>query len=402
MKVLIVNVLYPPHRIGGAEKSVSLLAEALVRAGDDVVVATLDDIAQPLVETKNGVTVHRLPIDNLYWPYDPDAAPQPRLKRLRWHIRNRWNRAAARRIGALLDAERPDVVHCNVLTGFSVAVWREVKRRRLPLVQTLRDYGVMCTRSALFKNGANCTGRCLECRVLTAPAQRESAVVDQLVSNSDYVIRRHHAEDFFHGVPARRIFNIVPLDAQARDPQAPDAPLVFGFIGRIEAEKGIDVVLEATTRITTADWRLRIAGIGAPDYVAELKRRHPDPRIEWLGFSQAGDFYRSIDTVLISSVWPEPLPRTLIEALSYGLSAICADAGGIPEIADLARHSITYAPTDVAALAAAMDTALADAAAWRAGGLKQADALGWFAEDRIVAENRAAYADAIAAVEARA
>ena len=44
MKVLIVNVLYPPHKIGGAEKSVSLLAEALVRAGDEVVVATLDDI----------------------------------------------------------------------------------------------------------------------------------------------------------------------------------------------------------------------------------------------------------------------------------------------------------------------------------------------------------------------
>lgn len=400
MKVLIVNVLYPPHRIGGAEKSVSLLAEALVRAGDEVVVATLDDIVQPVVETKNGVRVHRLPMDNLYWPYDPDAAPQPKLKRLRWHIRNRWNRTAARRIGALLDAERPDVVHCNVLTGFSVAVWREVKRRRLPLVQTLRDYGVMCTRSALFKNGANCTSRCLECRVLTAPAKRESAVVDQLVSNSDYVIRRHHAEDYFGGVPARRIFNIVPLDAQARDPQPVGAPLVFGFIGRIEAEKGIDVVLEATTRIAASDWRLRIAGIGAPDYVAHLKARYPDPRIEWLGFAQAGDFYRSIDTVLISSVWPEPLPRTLIEALSYGLSAICADAGGIPEIADLARHSITYAPTDVDALAAAMDTALADAASWRAGGLKQPDALGWFAEDRIVHENRAAYADAIAAARA--
>lgn len=398
MKVLIVNVLYPPHKIGGAEKSVSLLAEALVRAGDEVVVATLDDTPAPSVEVKNGVKVHRLPMDNIYWPYDPDAAPQPKLKRLQWHARNRWNRAAARRLGALLDVERPDVVHCNVITGFSPAIWREIKKRGLPLVQTLRDYGVMCTRSALFKNGANCATRCLECRVLTAPGKRESARVDQLVSNSEYVIRRHHDEDYFPGVPARRIFNIVPLDEQPRDPQPADAPFVFGFIGRVEAEKGIDVVLAATTRLTRSDWRLRIAGVGAADYVADLKARYPDPRIEWVGFAQAGDFYRSLDTVLISSVWPEPLPRTLIEALSYGLSAICAEAGGIPEIADLAAHSITYPPTDVAALAAAMDVALADAPAWRAGGLKHPDALGWFAEDRIVAENRAAYADAIAAV----
>jgi len=401
MKVLIVNVLYPPHRIGGAEKSVSLLAEALVRAGDEVYVATLDDTPAPAVEVKNGVTVHRLPMDNVYWPYDPDAPAQPRLKRLRWHARNRWNRAAARRIGRLLDTVRPDVVHCNVVTGFSPAIWRAIKRRGLPLVQTLRDYGVMCTRSALFKNGANCATRCLECRVLTAPGRRESATVDQLVSNSDYVIRRHHAEGYFPGVPARRIFNIVPLDEQPRDAPAPDAPFVFGFIGRIEAEKGIDVVLEATTRVTRADWRLRIAGVGVPDYVAALKARYPDPRIEWIGFAQAPDFYRAIDTVLIASVWPEPLPRTLIEALSYGLSAICAEAGGIPEIADLAAHSITYQPTDVEALAAAMDTALADADAWRAGGLRDPAALGWFAEDRIVAENRAAYADAIAAVAAR-
>ncbi|MEG8037852.1 glycosyltransferase family 4 protein [Sphingomonas sp. LR60] len=397
MKVLIVNTLYPPHRIGGAEKSVALLAEALVRAGDEVTVATLDDIAAPIIEMRNGVTVHRLPIDNIYWPYDPDAPARPKLKRLHWHARNRWNRAAAHRLGTLLDAVRPDVVHCNVITGFGPAIWRAIKRRKLPLVQTLRDYGAMCTRSALFRNGATCTTRCRECRLLTAPAKLLSATVDQLVSNSDYVIRRHHAEGYFPDVPARRIFNIVPLDEQPRDPRPPDAPFVFGFIGRIEAEKGIDVVLEAATRVWRDGWRLRIAGVGAPDYVAALKARYPDPRIEWLGFLPAGDFYRAIDTVLIASVWPEPLPRTLIEALSYGLSAICAEAGGIPEIADLAAHAITYQPTDIDALATAMETALADAARWRAGGLSDPNALGRFGEDRIVTEYRAAYADAIAA-----
>jgi glycosyltransferase involved in cell wall biosynthesis len=397
MKVLIVNTLYPPHRIGGAEKSVALLAEALVGVGDEVTVATLDDIATPIIEVRNGVTIHRLPIDNIYWPYDPDAPAQPRLKRLHWHARNRWNRAAARRLGTLLDAVRPDIVHCNVITGFGPAIWHAIKRRRLPLVQTLRDYGAMCTRSALFRNGATCTTRCLECRLLTAPAKSLSATVDQLVSNSDYVIHRHHAEGYFPGVPARRIVNIATLAEQPRDAKPPDAPFVFGFIGRIEPEKGVDIVLEAITRVARADWRLRIAGIGAPDYVAALKARYPDSRIAWLGFSPAGDFYRAIDTLLVASIWPEPLPRTLIEALSYGLSAICAEAGGIPEIADLAAQAITYPPTDVDALAMAMESALADAARWRAGGLSDPNALDRFAADRIVTEYRAAYAHAIAA-----
>jgi glycosyltransferase involved in cell wall biosynthesis len=396
VKILIVNVLYTPYKIGGAEKSVQLLSEGLVRGGDEVTVVTLHEHAHEDTGDVNGVRVIRLPMDNIYWPYGGADVSRSLPQRLRWHHRNSWNRAAAARIGRVLDAEKPDVVHCHIITGFSVSIWDEVKKRGIPLVQTLRDYSVMCTRASLFKYGNTCEQRCLECKVLTAPAKRASARVDQLVSNSDYVIRAHHGHDYFPGVPARRIFNVVPLDEKPREPKAADDPLVFGFIGRVEAEKGIDVVLEAIARLDRDDWRLKIAGVGVPAYVDALKARYPDPRIEWLGFSKADDFYRSIDTVLISSVWGEPLPRTLIESLSFKLSAICADAGGIPEIADLARHSITYKPTDADALAAAMRTAIDAKADWRAGGLSDDDALGWFEEKRIVGLNRAAYVDAIA------
>src|SRR5450432_3625911 len=41
MRILIVNTLYPPLQVGGAEKSVSLLAEALGRTGDEVSVVSL-------------------------------------------------------------------------------------------------------------------------------------------------------------------------------------------------------------------------------------------------------------------------------------------------------------------------------------------------------------------------
>lgn len=396
MKILFANTLYTPYKIGGAEKSVQLLAEGLARGGDQVTVVTLHEHADETAEDLNGVRVIRLPLDNIYWPYAGAEVARSLPQRLRWHRGNSWNRRAASRFARVLNAEKPDVVHVHITTGFSPALWPEVKKRGIPLVQTLRDYSAMCTRAALFKNGRNCEQRCLECRVLTHPAKAASRGIDQLVSNSDFVISAHHRHGYFDGVPARRIFNIVPLDEQPRDAKAADAPLVFGFIGRVEAEKGIDVVLEATARLDREDWRLRIAGIGVPAYVEALKARYPDPRIEWLGFARSDEFYRSIDTVLISSVWREPLPRTLIESLSYGLSAICADSGGIPEIADLALHSITYPPTDAQALANAMRTAIDDKAAWRAGGLKTADALGWFAEARIVAENRAAYTDAIA------
>jgi glycosyltransferase involved in cell wall biosynthesis len=396
MKILMVNALYPPHKVGGAEKSVALLAQSLVEAGDEVAVATLDDRAEPDMKIENGVRVHRLPIDNIYWPYgDVNAAP-PSYKRIEWHWRNRWNMAAAARLGTIIDLEKPDVVHCNVLTGFSVAAWAAIKDRKLPIVQTLRDYAVICTRSALFKNGQQCATRCAQCRVITSPGKAASRMVDQLVSNSNYVIRAHHDAGYFDGVPARRIFNIVLLEDKARDVVADETPIRFGFIGRIEPEKGIEQVLAACAVLQRPDWTLKIAGVGVDDYVEALKSRYPDPRIEWLGFAQADAFYRTIDVVLIASVWPEPLPRTLIESLSYRLSVICSSAGGIPEIADLARKSISYDAMDAGALAQAMTVAIDDKADWRAGGLKDTNSLSLFAKDAVVSAYRSAYADAIA------
>jgi hypothetical protein len=41
MKVLLIGTMYPPYVFGGAEKAIATLAQALVRSGHDVAVATL-------------------------------------------------------------------------------------------------------------------------------------------------------------------------------------------------------------------------------------------------------------------------------------------------------------------------------------------------------------------------
>ena len=43
MKIMIFNALYYPYRVGGAEISVQLLAEELVRQGNKVCVVTLGE-----------------------------------------------------------------------------------------------------------------------------------------------------------------------------------------------------------------------------------------------------------------------------------------------------------------------------------------------------------------------
>jgi glycosyltransferase involved in cell wall biosynthesis len=338
MRIVIINSLYRPIFYGGAEKSVSLLAEALVRTGDDVSVITLHPEVEEKVEEIRGVRVYRLPLDNSYWPWGKVEKPNP-IRRLIWHTRDIWNRKAAQRVGRILDIEKPDVVHTNCLGGFSVSVWREARRRNIRIVNTLRDYHLLCPRTALFRKGSNCERRCFSCKVLTANRKSASSQIDAVVSISAYVLNEHFRRGFFKNTPSSVIYNIAERGVECGLPTEPDTAgvLVFGFIGSITHEKGLDVILRATTLMANLDWRLKIAGAGLTSYVESLKKRYTDPRIEWLGFANSTEFYNAIDVAIISSVWAEPLSRTVIEAFAAGKSAICALSGGIPEVASLGK-----------------------------------------------------------------
>lgn len=392
MRILMINSLYPPIRFGGAEQSVALLAEALAAAGEEVHVATLHAEPDERTSVERGVTVHRLPLDNLYWAWP--VGRQSAWRRLHWHRRDGWNRAAAGRIDRLIDQIEPDLVHGQLLTGFGPAIWPTVKARGLPLVQTIRDYSLICARAALFRRGRTCVRRCQSCRLLTAPSRRPSGQVDALIGNSDFLIEAHRRAGRFAGVTSQRLFNIVAVDAATRAPPR-EGPLHFGFLGRIEAEKGIEVLLHALPRIGRANWRLSIGGIGEESFVDALRSHHPDRRITWLGRVHSPEFYRLIDVLVVPSLWPEPLPRTLIEAIGHGRTIIAAQSGGIPEAVAFAPRIALYRADDPDALAAAMRLAIDRPGDWRPGG--PAPPLPTvFSAEAAVAAHRALYARLVA------
>jgi glycosyltransferase involved in cell wall biosynthesis len=390
MRILMINTLYPPISVGGAEKSVCLLAEALARSGDQVAVISLHPEPHESVESRNNVRVYRLPMDNRYWPFGGGKKPG-KVARLLWHMGEVWNMRAAERVGRILDLERPDVVHSNNLCGFSVAVWREVKKRKIRLVHTLRDYYLLCSRSALFREGSVCDHRCTDCKAFTVNRKPASQLVDAVVSISEYVLKCHTESEYFSGAPSAVIYNIGGTNPVPTPKSHQEDTLVFGCIGRLEDEKGIRVVLEATERLSMSNWRLRIAGVGLDGYVDALKQRFRDPRIEWLGFISPQQFYTSIDVTIVSSVWPEPLSRTVIETFASGKSAICARSGGIPEIANMGRVVATYPAKDSQLLAQIMDQAMRNVELWRSGGFRNASAGSLFEDRSISASYRSVY-----------
>ncbi|MEZ5682124.1 MAG: glycosyltransferase family 4 protein [Erythrobacter sp.] len=393
MKILLLNTLYPPSQVGGAERSLEVLSRGLSNSACNITVICLTDGAD-VTECRDGVTVHRLAHGNLYWPYD--GVRHTMLSRIGWHAQDAGAFKRQAKVAQILDETAPDIVHTNNLTGFGSQIIPLVKSRGMPVLHTLRDFGLLCSRSSLFKNLHDCDSHCLSCRMLTARKRSAASAIDLVVGNSEYMIDRHREMGLFHDVPSRVIYNAVPGILDRRPDvtsQSVGATLHLGYAGAIKPEKGVEVLLEAMRRIGLGNWRLSIAGTGDEEYVSSLKRDHADLPIDWLGFVPVEPFLDQIDLMVIPSIWPEPMPRTLIEAMSHWLPTIVSDAGGSPEVAAMYPNAKVYHRRDVQALADMLASAIAAPSARRA---VDKSTLQTFSVERLVENYLAAYRETIA------
>jgi glycosyltransferase involved in cell wall biosynthesis len=108
----------------------------------------------------------------------------------------------------------------------------------------------------------------------------------------------------------------------------------FGFVGRLDASKGIDAIVEASRHSAGADVDWHFFGDG-PD--AEKIRGTGDGNLFWHGaFDRSTpleEIYGGLDAVVLPSLHMEGSPLCLIEALSFGKPWIASNQGGTAELA---------------------------------------------------------------------
>lgn len=358
MKILFITAKYYPEG-AGAGRSVRNLAEAVVESGHEAVVLRLSKDGQKREEILDGVKIIYLPLRNIYWL---DAKPSNPLVRLLWHAIDSYNILAARDVGKILDTEKPDIVNSNIISGFSVAIYKAVKKRGIKLVHTMRDYYLMCPQSGMFAGGHACEEICAKCKPFAAVRRHEARNVDLFLSNSNYVAQRHKSLGAIGEDKITYVQYNMNQDENIAAPKtlSKNNTIRFGFIGRLDPVKGLEIMLEATKHLKSQNWSLKIAGEGKPDYLASLHALWPDDRIEYLGFTKPDDFYNNIDILICPSVYAEPLPRVVYEAYRAALPVIASDTGGTPEIVDPGKTGFIYNAKDSNALAALMDKLMQD------------------------------------------
>src|SRR5690606_7046004 len=139
-----------------------------------------------------------------------------------------------------------------------------------------------------------CTGRCLDCRAASMVRKAASAKVGSVVGVSAHVLEAHARDGYFPHASRAVVFNGLPLAGGADRSRPAQGPFHVGFIGRVEEAKGVEVLLQAVERLPDVDLVVKIAGKADPAYLSSLRHRYPDPRVRYVGYVDAPDFYRGL------------------------------------------------------------------------------------------------------------
>lgn len=322
LKILIINTLYTPNRVGGAEVSVQQLAEQYVKEQHVVTVVSL---GKENKEYKvNGVKVFQLKIENIYWAFE--ERNRPALQKLRWHLRDINNKRYNQKLYDIINQVKPDVLHTNNIGGFSSQIWQISKSKNIPVVHTLRDYYLLNTNTTLYKDSENVEYVDLFSKFRSVFLREMSNKVDAVVGISQSVLERHLKFNFFDNVD-RRLCIYNGFHVQQKD--VVDNENAIGFIGQVKEHKGVIVLLEAYKQISEPKPKLIIAGKASRELIDAYAR---EKSIEFLGFVDKEAFFDRIKYLIVPSIWHEPFGRVVLEGVLRGKIVLGSNRGAIPEL----------------------------------------------------------------------
>ena len=176
------------------------------------------------------------------------------------------------------------------------------------------------------------------------------------------------------------IHNGVDLAAfrRQRMSRATGSPLRVAFLGRLLFAKGPHILVEAVRQLALAGRSVQLTVIGSPTFdpaqdhsadeyltaVVAAVERTGGRYLPHLDRSGVTEELARQDVVVIPSLFPDPFPLVMFEAMAAGCAVIASDIGGIPEA--VSGVGLLFPPGDAQALArrlaqlAASPTALAD------------------------------------------
>lgn len=329
MRILYFTSSYPPYASGVAVFTARCVV-AMREAGQTVAVASPALDTPPQVRQNNGVTEYHL-----------RSLPNP----FRKHHRFAW--VTPGEIKNIITQFQPDIIHYNdpSLWPAQIAPWARAQGIKLVFTQhALTNYATVAfpPLKLLTPLVVNFWHNILkQFDLITAPSR--PAMHDVAVTLGTVP------------VPLIQISNGVDQTLFKPRPRhhAAEKTLRFLYVGRLDTEKGIGVLLEALAQLV-GDWHLTLVGTGKcePELRAQVAAADLTEKITFAGQQpekKLPDYYHAADVFVIPS-FSETQSIVTLQALACGLPVVASDCTAFPEIVLPGKNGWLFAVGDPVAL----------------------------------------------------
>ncbi|MDE6469444.1 MAG: glycosyltransferase family 4 protein [Eubacterium sp.] len=346
MKILMVNKFLYPN--GGSETYMFKLSDYLSSHGHEIEYFGMEHPDRCVNNSINCYT------DEM------DFHNSSSVKKITMSLKTIYSKEARKKIGKVLDNFRPDIVHLNNINfQLTPAIIYEIKKRNIPIVQTVHDVQMACPNHKMYIEELSSTcQKCIDGKYINCVKNKclhNSTMKSAIAAVESYY---YHGRNTYNlvdcyicpskfmadtiikaGVDKSKIYVLHNFCEKHQNiPNKQTDKKYALYFGRLSVEKGIKTLIEVCKELP--DIHFVFAGTGP--LMDECRKID---NIEAVGFKTGNELKGLIRNAAFSitpSECYENCSMSIIESLSMGTPVIGSDIGGTPELIENNKTGLIF------------------------------------------------------------
>lgn len=268
-----------------------------------------------------------------------------------------FNPRTYKEVKRIIKTKNINIVHVhNTLNLVSPAVYYAARAMKVPVVQTVHNFRLLCPGATFYRDGHICED-CLECGLWCAvkhKCYRESRVqtlacvlstwfhrMTGIYGKIKYIcLTEFNKKKLLNlkQIKTEKVF-VKPNFVESKDGFVPEEKREnqFVFAGRLDKLKGVDILFEAWKKMGDAAPKLVVCGTGPMEEWCKLFVQQNRVNIEMRGFvpnTEARKLIANSKALVLPTQWYEGFPMSIVEAFSVGTPVVCSDLGNVGSIVE--------------------------------------------------------------------
>jgi len=352
MKLLVINKFY--FLRGGPERYIFELNKILEKKGFTVIPFSMKDEKNFLTEYSQYF------VSNINFQNNLSIADKLKaIPRILYSFESR------KKILRLIEETNPDLAHVhNIAHQISPSILPVLKKRGIPIIQTLHDFKLVCPSYLFYSHGKTCE-KCKKNKfyyAITNKCIKNSISGSFLIAMEMYfhrIIKAYDNIDIFitpslfmkrkleeFGINSNRLIHIPNFILTQSFFPYYDFKDYFIYFGRLSEEKGLMTLLKAVEK----NWKTKLVIVGDGLLKEELEKYVDEKGLNNVVFKgyksgkELNDLIKNAMFTIVPSECYENCPISVLESFAMGKPVIGANIGGIPELINENADGLLFEP----------------------------------------------------------